>query len=283
MLRPARIALLLALVVPALTLVPGPAGAVPVTLQNDGFVGGSAAFQAGFVTGEIAASRFDPPGPFPMPLTEVRFLFGDIQVQTPVVLHVWEDTGAYGPGTEIYTEAYLATGSASALNSIDLTAAGVQVNGPFRVGLEFTQDGLPCVARDTDGTIAATQNFIMANGIGWVPSNLLGVTGDWVIRATVDVVETSTEPAPSVRQSLVLAPNPFNPATEVRFELPAAGPVTARVYDLKGRQVDVLMDGEFMAAGPQAVPYRADLPSGVYLMRVWSGRWAETAKFTVLE
>ena len=34
--------------------------------------------QAGFVTGEIAASRFDPPGPFPMPLTQVQFLFGDI-------------------------------------------------------------------------------------------------------------------------------------------------------------------------------------------------------------
>jgi PKD repeat protein len=53
------------------------------------------------------------------------------------------------------------------------------------------------------------------------------------------------------------APNPFNPQTEIRFQLPQAGPVTMRVYDLLGQVVTVLVDGQ--------------LPAG-YHRAVWDGR-----------
>ena len=62
------------------------------------------------------------------------------------------------------------------------------MNGPFRVGIEFFHDGPPSIARDADGTIASDRNFICAN-LGaecvWFRSSTLGVTGDWVIRATI--------------------------------------------------------------------------------------------------
>ena len=268
-----------------LALPSGSSFAAEITLQNDGFTGGVAAFQSGFAENEIAASVFDPSGPFPMPLTEVLFLFGNIEAQGIIILHVWDDAaGTTNPGVELYSEAFQITGSASAFTSIDLSAANVEVNGPFRVGIEFTANGLPSVARDTDGTISATKNFINALGLGWVQSNLLGLTGDWVIRAVVDGVNpTSAGPAPALRAPLTLYPNPFNPATRVSFDLPVAGTVTVRVYDLRGRQVDSVIEAATMGAGLKEFTYQSALPSGVYLMRAWSGSWFGSVKFSLVK
>ena len=48
-------------------------------------------------------------------------------------------------------------------------------------------------------------------------------------------------------------PNPFNPRTTIRFDLPAAGPVRLAVYDLAGRLVRVLVEGERAAGSHEAV------------------------------
>lgn len=68
-------------------------------------------------------------------------------------------------------------------------------------------------------------------------------------------------------------PNPFNPVTEIRCELPAAGAVTLDVFDLGGRSVRRLVDGD-RAAGTFTVTWdgRDDrgrqVPSGVYFARL---------------
>ena len=66
------------------------------------------------------------------------------------------------------------------------------------------------------------------------------------------------------------APNPFNPSTELRFELPHTGKVQLRVVDARGRSVAVLLDGAVRAAGSHVLHWDARdsrggvLPSGVY-------------------
>lgn len=84
-------------------------------------------------------------------------------------------------------------------------------------------------------------------------------------------------------------PNPFNPATQLRFELDAPAPVTIRVYDTAGRQLRVLGSGETFAAGSHALRWdgrdaagRA-LPSGVYLYRLEAGGIAESRRMTLLK
>jgi MYXO-CTERM domain-containing protein len=160
--------------------------AAQVTLQNDGFAGsGQAGVQAGFTAGEIAASRFVPPTPG-VKLLRVILFFGGATSQQTVTLHVWDDaTGANTPGTELHTADYQVTGSDTALQQIDLTADNITVVNGFRVGIEFQHAGVPSVARDNDGTIAADRNFIMASGLGWQRSQTLGLTGDWIVRAVV--------------------------------------------------------------------------------------------------
>jgi hypothetical protein len=64
-------------------------------------------------------------------------------------------------------------------------------------------------------------------------------------------------------------PNPFNPTTTLEFSLAEPAVVTLKVYDLLGREVASLVDGEEMEDGAQLVNFEADgLTSGIYYYRL---------------
>lgn len=78
-------------------------------------------------------------------------------------------------------------------------------------------------------------------------------------------------------------PNPFNPSTEIRFQLASAGRVTVTVFDLLGRRVATLLD-EHRPAGTGAVRFSGEgRPSGVYLCSVSSGGRTVTVPMTLLK
>lgn len=63
-------------------------------------------------------------------------------------------------------------------------------------------------------------------------------------------------------------PNPFNPVTTIQFAVPVQAQVKLTVYDMLGREVELLIDG-VVAAGIHEVDFKADqLPSGTYLYRL---------------
>ena len=68
------------------------------------------------------------------------------------------------------------------------------------------------------------------------------------------------------------APNPFNPATQIRFDLPMSGRVELTVYDMLGQKVRSLVWSS-LAAGSQPVEWNgrdangAQVGSGVYCYR----------------
>jgi hypothetical protein len=47
-------------------------------------------------------------------------------------------------------------------------------------------------------------------------------------------------------------PNPFNPSTTIRYDLPAAGPVRIAIFDVAGRLLRTLLDGQVRPAGSHA-------------------------------
>jgi hypothetical protein len=157
-------------------------------LANDGYLeGGSAGFQAGFVAGEIAAVRLVPAS-CPAQVQRVRFLFGGAGGNRDVILRVWDDSaGVATPGNELFSARYTVTPSNTVLQEIALANSGIAVCGAFRVGIELVAAGLPSVARDDDGTIDANRNFVLPQGLGWLGSATIGLTGDWVIRADVSL------------------------------------------------------------------------------------------------
>ena len=63
-------------------------------------------------------------------------------------------------------------------------------------------------------------------------------------------------------------PNPFNPTTNIRVEIPASSHIVLKVYDILGREVRVLANKVF-AAGRYEFNFDAGkLPSGIYICRL---------------
>ncbi len=78
-------------------------------------------------------------------------------------------------------------------------------------------------------------------------------------------------------------PNPFNPTTELRYDLPEDGFVSIVVYNTLGREVDRLVD-EYQGAGQYRVVWVAkEHPSGVYFVRMQSDAFSQTRKMMLIK
>ena len=78
-------------------------------------------------------------------------------------------------------------------------------------------------------------------------------------------------------------PNPFNPSTAIRYQLPRANDVRLVIYNLLGREVAVLVNGE-EAPGTYEVFFDAShLASGMYLYRLQAGDFVQTRKMIVIK
>ena len=79
-------------------------------------------------------------------------------------------------------------------------------------------------------------------------------------------------------------PNPFNPTTTIAFELPIMAKVTLKVYNILGREVGVVMNGEVMEAGQHTVKFDGrDFASGVYFYQLNVGNYSEVHKMVLLK
>jgi hypothetical protein len=66
-------------------------------------------------------------------------------------------------------------------------------------------------------------------------------------------------------------PNPFNPTTTITFTLAQDGFTTLKIYDVLGREVTTLVNGEMKSGVMNAVSFNASkLSSGVYFSRLES-------------
>ena len=83
--------------------------------------------------------------------------------------------------------------------------------------------------------------------------------------------------------SITNFPNPFNPTTEIRFNLPVQNEITLKVFDMIGREVAVLIQ-ERLDAGLHSVSFNAsNLSSGMYMYRLQIGNRVLTKKMTLLK
>jgi hypothetical protein len=66
-------------------------------------------------------------------------------------------------------------------------------------------------------------------------------------------------------------PNPFNPKTNIDFELPVSTYVILKIYDIRGREIKTLID-QYRPAGKYTVEWIPEnIPSGIYYYKIGAG------------
>jgi hypothetical protein len=105
-----------------------------------------------------------------------------------------------------------------------------------------------------------------------------------IVRGEVitSVEQTSTEipQALELRQNF---PNPFNPETTISFGLPESGRVELVIYDLMGREVGRLVDGNLAAGWHQVRWDASQLASGTYIYRIQTAGQVQSRIMTLLK
>jgi len=78
-------------------------------------------------------------------------------------------------------------------------------------------------------------------------------------------------------------PDPFNPVTVIRYDLPKLSQVSIVVYDILGRKVETLVNEEKSPGHYQVSLDASRLPSGVYFYRLQAGAFTQTKKMLLLK
>lgn len=112
--------------------------------------------------------------------------------------------------------------------------------------------------------------------------NLIKAGLDWILADPTSVEKLD----PTVPESYGLAqnfPNPFNPTTQITFEIAKPGYTTLKVYNNLGQEVTTLLQGQYRA-GTYSVTFDASrLTSGVYFYQIRSGEFTEVKKMMLMK
>ena len=83
--------------------------------------------------------------------------------------------------------------------------------------------------------------------------------------------------------SLKSFPNPFNAEAKINFHLPISGKTKVMVYDVLGREIEILHDG-WLPAGDNHCSFDGkNLTSGIYFVKVKSGKYSGIDKLVLLK
>ncbi|MBN2185411.1 MAG: T9SS type A sorting domain-containing protein [Candidatus Krumholzibacteriota bacterium] len=134
---------------------------------------------------------------------------------------------------------------------------------------------------DVEGMSEGTKYYWRVCGIGTAAWPWSGTRSFTLGEAKSD----PNDPDPNI--PVVSYPNPFNPSTLIRFELPEAMHVRLDIYNVSGQLVATLEDG-FREAGIHDMPWNGmnssgvSVGSGVYFYRLQAGEAVITKKMLLL-
>jgi hypothetical protein len=112
--------------------------------------------------------------------------------------------------------------------------------------------------------------------------------------ARIRIVPTSDSPPPPPSENEKIAeipkefslseayPNPFNPSTVIRYQLPVNSWVTLKIYNLLGQEVATLVD-EFQEAGYKSVEWEPrDVASGLFFYKLTTEKITQVRKMLLI-
>ncbi len=225
-------------------------------------------------------TEFDSPGYLAtLPETEVADLDvvdGRVFVLTPGLLAIYTVDAEHGVHL---------VGSIALPHTVSLTVAGTHAYVNSNRGLEVVD-----IADPTAPVIVGW--LVTTSGIGEVAA-ADGIVHLRMPRGTVVLRDDTWAATPvpadvvSARRLLAPAPNPFNPATTVSFDVGRAEPLRLTVHDLAGRLVAELASGTFAPGRHSVTWHGADrdgrpAASGVYVFRLTGENGAACRRATLV-
>ena len=144
----------------------------------------------------------------------------------------------------------------------------------------------------------------MVLGYGWRNNHCSLISGcgfiiddvnysDFIYSSLFDCISASTlgnenEINPTVFKLYQNHPNPFNPITSLRYDLPEHGLVNITIYDMMGRIVKTLVNSSqtagFKSVQWNATNYRNEpVSAGLYLYTIQAGEFRQTKKMVLLK
>lgn len=136
--------------------------------------------------------------------------------------------------------------------------------------------GLDAIARDIPQIIVSKSEFhytkvvATAGAMTVTARNVSGVVIDsFTVAKNTTAADKGTDiaAAPGEFRLSQNFPNPFNPTTRISYTVPFESHVSLRVFDVLGRTVAELYNGE-RTAGEYRVDWNAGVPGGVYFYRI---------------
>ena len=169
----------------------------------------------------------------------------------------------------------------SSISTVNISTAGVNTvhvwmrqDGLLIDKILLTQDGgfVPTGQGPAESPRAAGPDVAAARNTNEGPAKVLG-----------EEIQVPTEFALNGNY-----PNPFNPTTTISFDLPEASDVTLEVFDMMGRRVATLVNGQLSAGAYEAQwNARSDagsaVASGVYLYRLQAGSFVATQRMVLMK
>jgi predicted outer membrane repeat protein len=173
--------------------------------------------------------------------------------QAPEGLGIIDTTNANGDPCDVYMNLYM-----------DPLFIDPGANNYFLQNISTCIDaGDPNSPLDPDSTIADM-------GAHWFGAN------------AVDHPSTDIQPSSCIL--LPCYPNPFNSSLALRFELSDASEVELKIYDISGREVWSMVNGQW-STGENRVTWNAEgMPSGIYFVRLIVGNgWSVVQKVVLIK
>ena len=78
-------------------------------------------------------------------------------------------------------------------------------------------------------------------------------------------------------------PNPFNPVTNINFSIPKTSNVRLAVYDVNGRELEILINQNLSAGTYNADWDASKYSSGMYFYKITAGEYSQTKKMSLIK
>jgi hypothetical protein len=105
-----------------------------------------------------------------------------------------------------------------------------------------------------------------------------------IIRGTeVEISPGESDNTPTTFALFQNHPNPFNPVTRIRYQVPVQTEISLKIYNVLGMEVATLADGMVNAGTHEAEWNASGFPSGVYFYRLQAANFTEIKKLLLLK